>query len=235
MIHGHLSLMINVFMKRTTLGITAFGISILSLFCLAFLAPSGSSNPALQLISPHSVTLFKIQQSFFPWVNQTENKDFQIQVCKKAIDTSIPEKELSRSSQHDIRTVPAKGRYYWLAGLLNEKKTPGERGDLSSVDLAKFLPPIPAAPVPLSPAALSFTNNQTPSFSWGSVPYANSYDFEISTDAAFSRLVNTAHVEASATKQIDFTPMEPLSPDGWYYWRVRAKILVEYLGLGVQP
>ncbi len=209
-------------MKRTTLSITAFGISILSLFCLAFLTTLGIANPALQLISPYSGTELKKQQPFFPWGNQTESQSFQNQVCTMAISTFIPEEAHVRSSQHGMSTEIAGVRYDWRACMFNEKTMPGGWFGLSPVCVLTISPPIPTAPAPLSPVALSFTNDQTPIFSWGSVPYGNSYDFEISTDASFANPVSSTRVEASAEKQIDFTPKEPLSPDGWYHWRVRA-------------
>ena len=113
-------------------------------------------------------------------------------------------------------------RYSRQLRVLNEHKTPGNRGELSSVRVMKILPPIPTTPVPVSPAALSFTNDQTPIFTWKSVPYGSSYNLHISTDAAFTNLISSTCVDASVENQINFLPMEPLSPDGWYYWRVRA-------------
>lgn len=209
-------------MKRTTLSIAAFGISILSIICLAFITPSGSANPVLNLISPYSGTWPNTQQPFFPEGNQTESHGFHNQVCTTAISIFIPEEAHVHFSQHGIPNIPANGRYYWLAGLLNEYESLGGQRDWNSGVLAKILQPTPAAPIPLSPTALSFTNDQTPTFSWGSVPYGNSYDFEISTDASFANLVSSTRVEASAKKQIDLTLTEPLTPDGWYHWRVRA-------------
>ncbi len=208
-------------MKRTTL--SSLPLDHILSYSVWLFSPRWKVQITQQLISPYSEIKLNKQQPFFLFGNITESRGFQNQVSAKAIRTSIPEEVPVHSNQHGVTNIPANGRYYRLVVLLGEKNPPGSQGDWSLVDLATILPPIPAAPLPLSPAALSFTNNQTPTFSWGSVPYGNSYDFEISTDAAFSKLVSSARVDSSAEKQIEFKLTEPLSPDGWYYWRVRAK------------
>ena len=83
-------------------------------------------------------------------------------------------------------------------------------------------PPQPTVPKPISPAAFSFINDQTPTFSWSSGSTEPAYEIQISIDPSFVQIVESAKIEKSKDEIIQYTAQNQLIPDGWYYWRVRT-------------
>jgi parallel beta-helix repeat protein len=81
-------------------------------------------------------------------------------------------------------------------------------------------PKVTAAPVLLLPAANALTTDNTPTFTWNSVPNAGIYEIQVATDSAFAHVVFAA--SGSLTTQ---TPTTALN-DGKHYWRVRGTGLV---------
>jgi subtilisin-like proprotein convertase family protein len=73
--------------------------------------------------------------------------------------------------------------------------------------------PTPAALT--APADNATGASTSPAFSWSAFAGANSYRFQLSTDAAFATLVTDTVVTATT-----FTPAAPLNPNTTYYWRV---------------
>ena len=57
-----------------------------------------------------------------------------------------------------------------------------------------------------------------PTFTWGAVASAASYDIQVASDPAFATIVASATGLASTS----YTPGAPLTPATAYYWRVRA-------------
>ncbi|MCA9913457.1 MAG: S8 family serine peptidase, partial [Anaerolineae bacterium] len=69
-------------------------------------------------------------------------------------------------------------------------------------------------PSVLSPLAL--TNDNTPTFSWTPVDYADSYELQLATDSRFNNLLlNITGIDATSITPAAFA-------DGRYFWRVRA-------------
>jgi hypothetical protein len=74
----------------------------------------------------------------------------------------------------------------------------------------------PSIPALLSPKSGTFTNDNTPTFEWGSVAYGEQYEIQISSTYTFKALVDT-HTGSG----LSYT--QATLPDGKYYWRVRAQ------------
>jgi len=80
-----------------------------------------------------------------------------------------------------------------------------------------ILPLIPAAPVLALPANASTTTDNTPTLSWNSVSYGNTYQIQIATNSAFTQNSQTL---TAGVGELTYT-LAPLM-NGRYYWRVRA-------------
>ncbi len=77
--------------------------------------------------------------------------------------------------------------------------------------------PLPVAPILVSPANANLSNNPVPTFNWGAVSGASSYQLEIATTSNFAAIVqNFSGGPGVVTYQA-----APL-PSGVYYWHVRS-------------
>ncbi len=76
---------------------------------------------------------------------------------------------------------------------------------------------VPGAPVLLAPASGDTLSGKTSALLWGSSSNANSYELQISEDAAFTSIV----VDTAGLTDTLFVP-HSLSSNSKYYWRVRA-------------
>ena len=87
----------------------------------------------------------------------------------------------------------------------------------SAPRMITITPPKPVAPLLASPLNASFTNDSTPTFTWNSVPYGETYQIQISITSAFT---GTLAADFTAS-ELSYTPPISLA-DAKYYWRVRA-------------
>jgi hypothetical protein len=80
-----------------------------------------------------------------------------------------------------------------------------------------ILPLIPVAPVLVSPPNASTTDDNTPSLSWNSAPFGNTYRIQVARNSTFTQglqVITTGVGEVSST-------LGTLA-NGRYYWRVQA-------------
>lgn len=75
-----------------------------------------------------------------------------------------------------------------------------------------------AAPTLVAPIDGAVDQPLQPTFTWGAVPNALSYDLQVAADPAFSTIVLS---ETGITNQ-DYTPTISLDLETTYYWRVKA-------------
>ncbi|MGB0133102.1 proprotein convertase P-domain-containing protein [Dokdonella sp.] len=75
----------------------------------------------------------------------------------------------------------------------------------------------PAMATLTSPAGNATDVGLNPTFTWGAVATAVSYEIEISSDAGFVTIVDTASVTDTS-----YTSATTLNPETLYFWRVRA-------------
>ena len=87
-----------------------------------------------------------------------------------------------------------------------------------SIQCTGLIPPTPSIPQLVSPLNALFTNDNTPTFTWNSVPHGVDYQIQISISSAF-----TGTLAADLTvSESSYTPSTPLA-DAKYYWRVRVR------------
>jgi hypothetical protein len=84
-------------------------------------------------------------------------------------------------------------------------------------------PLLPVAPVLVSPASGSSVSITTPTFNWNAVPDATSYEIQVDNSSTFSSPEASGSVAATW-----FT--SGYLPNGTYYWRVRAKNIIDESG-----
>ena len=89
-----------------------------------------------------------------------------------------------------------------------------------SIALTFVVAAAPNAPTLVYPANAAIGQSVTPRFSWGIVPDATAYDFQLSTAANFSNIIQTS---PNLTCTYAIVPTSsPLSNTTTYYWRVLA-------------
>jgi hypothetical protein len=79
-------------------------------------------------------------------------------------------------------------------------------------------PAVPIAPVLAGPGNGLLTNNPKPVFSWGSVPYGEKYEIQVSLNSTF---MMTEKDVTGGVGVLNYTPDSDLS-EGKHYWRVRV-------------
>jgi hypothetical protein len=79
--------------------------------------------------------------------------------------------------------------------------------------IVEELPP----PVLLSPVNGAATVTLTPTFTWGSVPFATNYDIQFTTDPTFE-----GYIEYNGMSTTSFTVPYALDNNTFYYWRTRS-------------
>jgi hypothetical protein len=108
----------------------------------------------------------------------------------------------------------AVGTFYWHV------RTRDAAGNWSGWSISRtitILPLMPAAPIAVSPANASVTNDNTPTLSWNSVLYGNTYQIQIATNSTFTQNAQTMTTGVGAL----FFTLNPLT-NGRYYWHIRA-------------
>ncbi len=104
--------------------------------------------------------------------------------------------------------------YYWR---VRASDAAGNWSDWSVPRSVRIIAPLPAAPALSAPVAAALTNDNTPDFSWGSVPWGDTYEVQIATNATFTTGLQSS-MGASGVLNYTATAL----PDVPYYWRVRA-------------
>lgn len=125
-----------------------------------------------------------------------------------------PVMPIAVTSYKPVTGLSAMQSYYWH---VRARDVAGNWGEWSTSRTVSIVPPVPSAPVLLSPATGIYVNNNKPVFSWNSVLNAESYRIQVSKVATFATTVVNA-----TTFDLTYQPGDILGTDGPYYWRVQA-------------
>jgi hypothetical protein len=104
--------------------------------------------------------------------------------------------------------------YYWR---VRARDAVGNVGTWSTIFIINIYPPIPVAPVLLSPAASALTADPTPNFTWSGVTNGNTYQIQIDHLNTFNNPEQTFTGEVG-----ELTYDASVLADGIWYWRVQA-------------
>jgi hypothetical protein len=93
----------------------------------------------------------------------------------------------------------------------------GNVGDWTTVRGLSIIQPLPVAPLLSSPAVNGTTNDNTPTFVWGSVTWGSTYQIQVDNSNNFA---SPERDYTTGTGVTTYTPS--VLADGTWYWRVRA-------------
>ncbi len=105
------------------------------------------------------------------------------------------------------------GQYYWRVRAYDQADNNGPWSAVWRVIINK---PVPPAPILVSPASGTYTNDNTPILDWNAASLAVAYQVQIATTPTFSTTERDITTGSTA-----YSP-SPL-PDGAHYWRVRGR------------
>jgi subtilisin family serine protease len=106
----------------------------------------------------------------------------------------------------------------WLYWFVKAGDKAGNWSGWSAPFSIRITLPIPRAPSLATPANKTRTNDTTPTLNWNEVEFGVDYQVQISRSSLFLTIFQQE--EGLATT---YTSLSPLTPDGKYFWRVRAR------------
>jgi hypothetical protein len=106
----------------------------------------------------------------------------------------------------------------WLYWFVKAGDKAGNWSGWSAPYSIRITLPKPGVPSLALPKNKARTNDTTPTLSWNEVNFGVDYHIQISRSSLFLPIFQ--HQEGLATT---YTPFSPLTPDGKYFWRVRAR------------
>ncbi|MBD3353142.1 MAG: hypothetical protein GF364_16795 [Candidatus Lokiarchaeota archaeon] len=177
--------------------------------------PVDITPPAkVSLSSPSDgATLTQDNTPTFEWGSVADAVEYQIQV-DDANTFSSPAIDSTTSNTYYTSSPLGDDEYYWHVRAKDDADNWGDWSNIWSFTIDTTGPEVPSLSSPSDGATL--TQDNTPTFEWGSVADAVEYQIQVDDANTFnSPLINST---TSNTYYIS----SPLS-DGEYYWRVRAK------------
>jgi hypothetical protein len=173
-------------------------------------AESPSAAPGL--ISPANSSSTCDTTPTFDWAWVSGATSYRIQVDDDPSFSSPEIEATSSSSNFTPTSALTPDTYHWRVRADNAC---GD-GPWSAAWSVTIVEPPSTAPGLISPANTSSTCDTTPTFDWGPVSGASSYEIQVDDDPSFG----SPEIDA-ITSSSDFTPTSALAP-GTYHWRVRA-------------
>ncbi|MBS3147914.1 DUF4215 domain-containing protein [Candidatus Woesearchaeota archaeon] len=159
----------------------------------------------------------------FDWTDSEPGTTYRIQISRGAgfqpTEIEIDQSGISTSTLTLVNPF-SDGAYFWRIQAIDGTGNAGSFSDASTLltDTVQ-----PGAPVLVSPASGSATNNTRPTFDWNDAPDAATssgvlYDFIIDNNADFS----SPEISATSLATSEFTPTTDLV-EGKFYWQVKSK------------
>ncbi|MBI5933758.1 MAG: DNRLRE domain-containing protein [Chloroflexi bacterium] len=174
---------------------------------------SWASGNAPNLIAPaNAATVDFYDAPAFSWSPVTGAAKYQIQIYTNPGGwATLAYSEVTLATTHQPKSKLLNGSYYWRVVPLdpfNRNGTPSaERSFTTGYNF------VPTLLEPLNNATPTFT----PTFRWTAVRGAQYYNLQYTTDQTFS-----SGIIAVDTRNTSHTPINTLSNDVNYYWRVQA-------------
>ena len=167
---------------------------------------------APNLISPANNSTGVTLTPTFNWGSVTGATSYNLQVSTQTNFSSTVINQTTSSTSYLPTTPLSTGtQYYWRVKASSSSSS----GPWS--DTWNFMTTTIVAPTLISPANNATGVSLTPTFSWGSVTGATSYNIQVSTQTSFSTTIIN-----QTTSSTSYIPTSPLSNGTYYYWRVNA-------------
>ena len=150
----------------------------------------------------------------FVWLASVTASKYQFQYDNDANFSSPVYTSAELTALKIIPPTMALGTYSWHV------RAKDAAGNWSAWSLARVItiqPPVPLAPVLVSPLNAFLTNDTTPDLTWNPVTYGNTYQLEISKTTYFAVKLQSF---SGAPGVLTYTATA--LADGVYYWHVRA-------------
>jgi hypothetical protein len=161
---------------------------------------------------PANLALLRNVQPAFKWTALSGATQYQIEVSNDGFSTILYTSPWVTGTTFTppIATL-AQDDYDWR---IRSRDAAGNVGPDSSLKSFSIVEPIPAAPILTAPVANASTTDNTPSFSWTGVAFADHYEIQVDNNNNFS----SPEYQGAFFSGDSIVPV----PNGTYYWRVRA-------------
>ncbi|MCB0067355.1 MAG: hypothetical protein KDD77_09395, partial [Caldilineaceae bacterium] len=158
----------------------------------------------------------------FSWTPSTGAAGYKLEIATDQQFGNVVYSAETVKPHHTPSERFAANTYYWrvtpFAYFTNSaNRVNGTAGEIATFQFAWNAPPQLIEP-PALVGGLTPELRFVPRFSWTAVEGAKDYQIDISTDQSFGTSV-TSYV----TRNTDFTPINALSNDNEYFWRVKAR------------
>ena len=164
-----------------------------------------------QLTSPaNGAVRMDFADDDFTWSAVDGAAYYVLDISTDAAFSSLAYTAKSIQSRHTPIARLANNVYYWRVTPVDNRDQFGTPSQVNSFTFSWS-----QAPVLISPLA-NAEESFLPRFSWAAVESANEYRLEISTQPDFGS------TQSYVTRNTDYTPVQNLSNDQDYYWRVQA-------------
>jgi hypothetical protein len=150
----------------------------------------------------------------FTWNPVTNANSYQIQVDNNSNFSSPEFDNTDTSTNRTPSTALVSGIYSWRVRAINIYDTPGDWSETRTLTVDILL----GAPTLTLPTNLFTVTTGTPTFEWGPVTDATSYQIQVANDSGFTDIF----LSDNAVATTNWTPGTALTDSATYYWRVAA-------------
>jgi hypothetical protein len=173
----------------------------------------------VQLTSPANNVYQKINLCNFVWVAVPGATKYVIEIDTVSMNFTSPVKSDSTSNTTYSYTFPGQGDYKWRIMAKDDK---GNQTNWSDIYYTGYSTTAPAVPVPASPVNPSTLTAGLVTFSWNTVPRAQTYTLYVYRSNADTTIASTESYPVSSTnKSVSLTGTGATS-GSIIYWRVSA-------------
>jgi hypothetical protein len=170
--------------------------------------------PAAPVLSKPANAASVIGTPAFAWLASTTAVKYQFQYDNNANFSSPTYTSAELTTLTITPPTIAPGAYSWH---VRAKDPAGNWSAWSAARTVTIQPAVPLAPALTAPVNALATNDTTPTFTWSSVAYGNTYQLEISNTTTFAVKVRSFTGAAGI-----LTYISTVLPAGTYYWHARA-------------
>ncbi|MCP4580154.1 MAG: hypothetical protein GY839_00945 [candidate division Zixibacteria bacterium] len=171
--------------------------------------------PSPNLIAPSDYAIIETEYVDFSWEAASTATGYVIEIAYDVGFSSMVEYDSTVTGLTYQNTGAfSEDDYYWRCTAYNGNGYSG-RSEVRHFEI-QLSPPPPPVPVPIYPIGITVDTSHV-TFDWGVSTGADGYVFELSSNPAFSSIIEYD----STVSPSEYENSSPLS-DGVYYWRVSA-------------